>query len=1059
MTTVPTHRSYSIPILLWMALTLLLPPASSEAQITPDVIQALQYRPIGPAVMGGRVSDIAVDHSNTSTFYVGTATGGLWKTTNHGASFEPLFDDQAVSSIGDVTLSQGNPNLVWVGTGEPQNRQSSPWGNGVYKSLDGGRTWQHMGLEETHTISRIRIAPQPQAGTVFVAAVGHLWGPNEERGVYRSLNGGNSWEKVLYVDEFTGAIDLAMDPQDPRTLYAAMYQRQRTGYGFNGGGPGSGIYRTMDNGTSWEKLTDGLPETEMGRIGLDVFAGDGSIVYAIVEAVEGRGVYRSDDRGDTWVKQSDTNPRPMYYSQIRVDPNDAEQVYLGGTQFYRSSDGGKNFEVMGWQGVHVDHHAIWIDPNDGDHLLLGNDGGIYASFDRADSWRMYDNVALGQFYEIGVDMQDPYWVCGGLQDNGSWCGPSQTYSTNGILNTHWVEINGADGFYTPMDPSDPNIVYAEAQTGRPVRIDLRTGERKSIRPLGRPDEGGEDLPSFRWNWNSPFEISHHDPAVLYYGSNVLFRSPDRGQSWEQISDDLTKGFDRDTLQIMGVELSAIRLSRNDGISFYGDLTQIAESPLNPEVLYAGTDDGNLQVTRDRGATWTNVVDRIRGLPSRTYVSGIFASAHAEGRVYATFDGHRNDDYAAYAFVSEDYGETWTRIANGLPETSVNRIIEHPRTADLLFLANEVGVFFSLNRGQEWVQLKNNLPTVPVDEVLIHPRENDLVVGTHGRSIWILDDVTPLEKLTEATNAERAYLFPVKPGRMMNLASPESFNAGMFSAPNPERGARIRYLLAQHGQPDHAHGEMHPPEEGAEDHTQDLDHFTARITILDGNGNVVRTVQEPGSGSKGMHEWSWNLRMDLPIEMEGDGGFRGPRGPFVRPGSYTVRLEAGGETLTTPVVVEPDPRLEGVAEADFIARREAIEALFGLLKPAYEARQVMTDIQEEMELLAGVLEARDEVSEETQEAFDNARRELSTINREAGQAFSQTTRLMSSIESCHCRPTEDEMFQVERAPSTVEDAVAHVNQAASVTMPDLYRALGATGVLQKTFPTVDLPGGR
>jgi hypothetical protein len=589
-----------------------------------------------------------------------------------------------------------------------------------------------------------------------------------------------------------------------------------------------------------------------------------------------------------------------------------------------------------------------------------------------------------------------------------------------------VEINGADGFYTPMDPSDPNIVYAEAQTGRPVRIDLRTGERKSIRPLGRPDEGGEDLPSFRWNWNSPFEISH---------------------------------FDRDTLQIMGVELSASRLSRNDGISFYGDLTQIAESPLNPEVLYAGTDDGNLQVTRDRGATWTNVVDRIRGLPSRTYVSGIFASAQEEGRVYATFDGHRNDDYAAYAFVSEDYGETWTRIANGLPGTSVNRIIEHPRTADLLFLANEVGVFFSLNRGQEWVQLKNNLPTVPVDEVLIHPRENDLVVGTHGRSIWILDDVTPLEKLTEATNAERAYLFPVKPGRMMNLASPESFNAGMFSAPNPERGARIRYLLAQHGQPDHAHGEMHPPEEGAEDHTQDLDHFTARITILDGNGNVVRTVQEPGSGSKGMHEWSWNLRMDLPIEMEGDGGFRGPRGPFVRPGSYTVRLEAGGETLTTPVVVEPDPRLEGVAEADFIARREAIEALFGLLKPAYEARQVMTDIQEEMELLAGVLEARDEVSEETQEAFDNARRELSTINREAGQAFSQTTRLMSSIESCHCRPTEDEMFQVERAPSTVEDAVVHVNQAASVTMPDLYRALGATGVLQKTFPTVDLPGGR
>ncbi len=1053
----PAFRVFLFPLLILMALAIL-PHQPLGGQIPQETVRALKYRPIGPAVMGGRVSDIAVDQSNPSTFYVGTGTGGLWKTTNHGTTFEPIFDNQPVSSIGDVTLVQGNPNIVWVGTGEPQNRQSSPWGNGVYKSLDGGKNWQHMGLENTHTISRIQIAPVPMAGTVFVAAVGHLWGANEERGVYRSMNGGISWEKVLYVDEFTGAIDLVMDPNDPRTLYAAMYQRQRTGFGFNGGGPGSGIYRTMDNGTTWERLTNGLPDTEMGRIGLDVFEGDGSTVYAIIEAVEGRGVYRSDDRGDSWVKQSDTNPRPMYYSQIRVDPNDSEQLYLGGTSFYISSDAGKTFQDYRWPGVHVDHHAIWVDPNDGDHLLLGNDGGIYVSWDRGQSWRMYDNIALGQFYEIGVNMEDPYWVCGGLQDNGSWCGPSQTYSTNGILNAHWVEINGADGFYTPMDPGMANIVYAEAQTGRPVRIDLTTGERKSIRPLGRPGPGEEDLPSFRWNWNSPFEISHHDPAVLYYGSNVLFRSPDRGQSWEQISQDLTKGIDRDTLEIMGVELSAVRLSRNDGISFYGNLTQIAESPINPQVIYAGSDDGNLQVTQDGGATWTNVVDRIRGVPERTYVSGIFASGHAEGRVYVTFDGHRNDDYAAYAFVSEDFGQSWSQITAGLPATSVNRIIEHPRTANLLFLANEVGVFFSLDRGQQWAQLKNNLPTVPVDEVLIHPRENDLVVGTHGRSIWILDDVTPLEELSQAMAADRAYLFPVQTGRMMNLNSPESFNAGMFAAENPPQGARIRFLLAHNGQPDHIMGEMHPPEEGEEAHAPPAEHFTSRITILDPAGNAIRTVREPASGTKGMHEWIWDLRMDPPFEVEEDTEFRGPRGPFVRPGEYTVQLEGGGETLTTSVTVEPDPRLAEVSEADLLARREAIIALYELLGPAYEASSVMAEIQEEMGVIADVLEVREDVSEETQEAFNQARGELSGINREAGQSFSQIMRLMGGIEGCHCRPTEDELYQAQEAPSTLEEVITRVNRAVSSTMPDLYRALESAGVWRREFPTVSGPGG-
>ena len=1028
-----------------------------RAQVPLEFLEALEYRPIGPAVMGGRVSDLAVDESDPSTFYVGTATGGLWKTTNHGADFQPVFDDQANASIGDVTLAPGNPNLVWVGTGEPQNRQSSPWGDGVYKSLDGGKTWRHMGLRETGHIARIQIHPLDQS-VAYVAAVGHLWGPNAERGVFRTTDGGETWEKVLYVNPHTGAIDLVMDPEDPNTLFAAMYQRRRTGFGFNGGGPGSGIYRTFDGGDTWVELSQGLPEEEMGRIGLDIYRGDGSIVYAIVEAIEEDGVYRSDDRGDTWTKQSDTNPRPMYYSQIRIDPRDPEQVYLGGTSFYRSSDGGRTFESLRWPGVHVDHHAIWIDPNDPDHILLGNDGGVYATFDRTRSWQMYDNMALGQFYEIGVNMEDPYWVCGGLQDNGSWCGPSRTYSENGIMNAHWVNTYGADGFYTPMDPENPNIVYAEAQTGRPSRVYRTTGETKSIQPLGRPEEEGGELPELQWNWNSPLEMSQHDPAVLYYGANVLWKTPDRGQSWEKGSPDLTKQIDRDTLVIMGQTVSEIRHSRNDGIRYYGTITQISESPLNPEVLYAGTDDGNVQVTRDGGATWTNVVDRIQGVPPRTYVSGIFASAHQEGRVYVTFDGHRNDDYAAYAFVSEDYGGSWREITNGLPATSVNRIVEHHRTPGLLFLANEVGVFFTLDRGEQWQRLKTNLPTVPVDALVIHPRENDLVVGTHGRSIWILEDLTPLEQLSTALEAELAHLFPVKEARITILNDGMGRNAGMYSAPNPPVGARIRYLLHRSGQPDHVHGQTHEIQEG---HTPSPDHFRARITILDQNDDVVRTLEEPGSGSRGMHEVVWDLRMDPPFEAEEeDGGwFRRAGGPLVDPGTYTVRLEALGDTLTTSVSVALDPRVDTQASpADLQARRDAIMTLYDLMAPAYRANRVMEAMEEEVERIDTFLEGREEIAEDTRTAFDDARERVEEIADEAGDRVSDIFRLMFGIEGCHCRPTQDELYRMERAEPQLRETIDEVNRAVTRIMPDLYRALEGAGVFRKEFSTVSMTGG-
>lgn len=1022
---------------------------SAQQPVDPSAFQALEWRNIGPAVMGGRIADIAVDESDVSTFYVASATGGLWKTTNNGASFTALFQGQAVSTIGDVTLAPSNPNEVWVGTGEPQNRQSSPWGNGVYRSRDGGKSWEHMGLENTLHIARIRIHPA-NPDIAYVAAVGHLWGPNPERGVYRTTDGGESWEKVLFVDEHTGAIDLAMDPRDPKTVYAAMYQRRRTGFGFNGGGPGGGIYRTLDGGDSWEELTNGLPEGNKGRIGIDVCRSDGSIVYAIVEAETGQGVYRSTDRGDTWTQMSDTNPRPMYYSQIRVDPNDDQQVYVLGSPFFRSSDGGRTFESVEWPGVHVDHHAFWIDPNDSDHLLLGNDGGVYASFDGSESWTMYDNIVVSQFYEIGVDMRDPYWVCGGLQDNGSWCGPSATYSEVGILNGHWQNIYGGDGYYAQIDPNDHTIIFAESQNGRPARVDLVTGERTRIQPVAFPEDPDGEGRELRWNWDTPIVMSGHDPSVVYYGANILFRSRDRGGSWEEASPDLTKGIDRDTLEIMGVELADVKLSRNDGISSYGNITQIAESPLDAHVLYVGTDDANVQVTRDGGASWTNVVGRIPELPSRTYVSGLVASRHTEGRLYATFDGHRNDDYRAYVYVSENYGEGWRRITRGLPETSVNRIEEHPRNPNLLFVANEVGLFFSIDRGGQWTRLENNLPTVPVDDIVIHPRDNDLIIGTHGRGIWIIDDITPLEQLTPALLASPAHLFPVQTVRTINRHGMDGRNAGAFAAPNPPEGTVIRYYL---GQPARAVATTGDDGEDGDDG----DGQKVTVAILDATGETVRTLQ--GLGSQGMHQVVWDLRYEPPYEPEQPPSFfGGPRGPRVLPGIYTATLDIGGQNLSTRVPVEGDPRIN-VTRADLDARQAALMTLYALERPLHEAGERLGEMQEHLSEIREILDQRtgagelQSLKEEAMTLAEDADSLASSLQEHSRSVFT----LFSAIEGSTIRPTEAQGWEVDRSWDRTTARIRELNEMLRTRLPALDRRLEEEGIRSGVGEPVELPG--
>ncbi|MDE2677708.1 MAG: hypothetical protein OXI76_07360 [Gemmatimonadota bacterium] len=1084
----------AVPAALCAAAALTAPTPSTAQTPLETAISHLQYRELGPALMGGRIADLAVVESKPQIFYIATGTGGVWKTENHGTSWTPLFDDQPASSIGDVTIDQSNPNLVWVGTGEPQNRQSSGWGNGVYKSTDAGNTWRHMGLTETKHIGRILIHPR-NPDVVYVAAVGDLWGPNEERGVFRTTDGGETWEKVLYIDQHTGAIDLAMDPGDPNTIFAAMYQRQRTGWGFNGGGAGSGLYRTLDGGDTWTELTEGLPDGDKGRIGVDIFRQDGNVVYALIEAnartprrpgagggggggggggQNQSGLYRSLDRGETWERMSNTNPRPMYYSQVRIDPGNVDRIYVLGTQLMVSDDGGRNFRRDGATQIHVDHHALWINPNDPDHLILGSDGGVSASWDGTGHWRMFDNLALGQFYAIGYDMRDPYYVCGGLQDNDAWCGPSNTRSFHGIRHQDWYETVYGDGFFTIVDPTDSSIVYSESQGGNMNRYDLVTGEKIPMRPITGPRENGDTTKTYRFNWNSALQLSPHDPSTVYLGANYLMRSRDRGMSWEEVGGiDLSRQIDRTELEIMGVLGSEPQMSANDGISNYGNITAFAESPVTPGLLYVGTDDGNVQVSRDDGATWTNVANRIPGLPERTYVSRVEPSAHEAGRVYASFDGHRNGDYAAYVYVSEDYGQNWTQITEGLPDGwSVNVITEHHRAPNLLFVGNEVGVFVSVDRGALWVQLKNNLPTVPVDDILVHPRDNDLLVGTHGRSFWILADVSPLEHLSEEMLAEAGRVFPSARASIMWAERGDwPFQGATYSAPNPPRGARIRYYLrdaweapmAEDGGGEEGGGNGAADGDGAGEAPND---DTFALTITDADGNPVRTLEAPSE--PGVNEVIWDWRHDPPYEPEqqggggpgggGGGGFGGgggPEGPIVLPGVYTVSMTVAGETFSSSVEIQADPR-RPMIRADRFARQDILMSLHKLAVPIYGAGRAIQRLDEQLDAAQEVIDSADEPPEGLEEELEAIREALEEVQSDVSEAR-RNAGVAGAIQRSSTLPTADQRWQADRAWEVMPDAIQALNVLITSRVPDLNAKLYAEGLRPKPGEAVVMVG--
>ena len=924
-------------------------PAPSAAQAAaiatapdPEVLAGLRLRAIGPANMSGRIVDIAVVESDTSVIYAASATGGLWKTVDNGVSWAPVFQDEAVHSIGVVTVSQADPNIVWVGTGEAANRQSSGWGDGVYRSSDAGRTWANVGLRDSRHIGRIALHPADPS-VVFVAALGHLWGPSEERGLYKSTDGGRAWKRVLFVDRDTGVVDVAIDPSEPRVMYAASYQRRRSAFGFHGGGPGSALWKSTDGGETWRKLTKDLPAGDYGRIGISIHRKDPRIVYVCIEqgrrynastAYEQRlaGIYRSEDKGESWRHMSDWNPRPMYASQIRVDPNDDQRVYMVNSYSY-SDDGGKTFTVPR-QTLHGDDRVVWIDPRDSRHVIKADDGGLGISYDRGLKWLFVSSLPISQYYRVAVDMQRPFWVYGGLQDNGSWAGPSATYDATGVLNEHWIRTGGGDGFVSAIDATDNRTLYVNSQYLGLSRFDMRTRERADIRPAnprgfiearknwttwgkpGVPDPPlGNAMPPA--NWDAAFIISPHDHRTIYAGMRELWKSTDQGTSWVSLGD-RTAGVDRTTLTLMGQRPDETVLSLDDGVPYFPGITAIAESPTRRGLLYVGTDDGNLQVSEDDGRTWTDLAGRLPGLPTASWFAGIEASRHAEDTVYVAVDNHRSDDYRNYLYRSDDRGRSWTSIAGGLPPDRVVRTVrEDPRNPALLYVGTEFGVFVSPDRGARWVKLKNNLPRVAVNDLLVHPRDNDLVLGTHGRGIWILDNVNALQELTPEVLASPAHLFTIEPAEMIRYANPKAHTGDMiFRGENPPAGAIVDYYLARARTP-------------------------VSLSVVDAAGQEVTTIDAPAA--RGINRAVWNLRhASLPPS---GGGYDddGPRsdapipGPWVVPGEYTVRLAADGRTFERKVRVDEDPRITVAPDV-----RQAWTATLLRIAAAYRASAALDD---------------------------------------------------------------------------------------------------------------------
>ncbi len=902
---------------LWIAATLLagaspLPRAAAlaaqESPFTSTAFRGMALREIGPALTSGRIIDLAVNPADPATYFVATAGGGVWKTVNAGTTFEPVFDGEGSASIGVVTLDPNNPHVVWVGTGENNAQRAVSYGDGVYKSVDGGSSWKKVGLDRSEHIGAIVVDPR-DSDVVYVAAQGPLWAPGGDRGLFKTTDGGKTWAKVLDIGENTGVNEVVMDPRDPDVLWASAWQRRRHVWTYVGGGPESALYKSSDGGKSWDRITAGLPSGDVGRIGLCVSPADPDYVYAMVEAQgDAGGFFRSTNRGGSFEKRSGYATVGLYYVEIVCDPFDRDRVVSMDVFSQVTEDGGATWGRYGEHHKHVDNHALWLDPKDPDHALNGNDGGVYETWDGAKTWHFKANLPVTQFYKVSVDNALPFYnVYGGTQDNFSLAGPSRTTSQHGIVNEDWEVTNGGDGFESQPDPTDPDIVYAQSQYGGLVRYDKRSGEIVPIQP-----QPGLGEPGLRWQWDAPLLVSPHSHTRLYHAANKVFRSDDRGDSWRVISPDLTRQIDRNALPVMGKVWSVDAVAKNTSTTIYGNITTLDESPLKEGLLFVGTDDGLIQVTEDGGASWRKI-ERFPGVPERTYVNMVLASRHDANTLFAAFNNHKNGDFKPYLLKSTDLGKSWTSIASDLPERgSVYSVAQDPEVADLLFAGTEFGAFFSRDGGARWVKLTGGgFPVAAVRDLAIQPRENDLVLATFGRGFWVLDDYAPLREATGDVLAKDAHLFGVRdallyvPSRKLGLSNKAFMGESYYAAPNPPFGAVITYWLkegistqkekrqeaerklAEAGQPI-----PYPTFEAMRAEDQEEAPYLL-FTISDDEGNVVRRLK--AAPSKGIHRIAWDLRWpaEVPVDLSGPGEenpFSDPDvGPLVTPGTYTVSL--------------------------------------------------------------------------------------------------------------------------------------------------------------------------
>jgi photosystem II stability/assembly factor-like uncharacterized protein len=985
------------------------------AQLDTALFHGMAARSIGPAGMSGRISAIDAVNADPNIIYAGAATGGLWKSTTGGVTWTPLMDHLPTSSIGAVAIFQAAPDVVWIGTGERNRRNSAGVGTGVYKSMDGGKTWTRLGLEDTGAIDAIILHPT-DPGIAYVGALGNTWSESEDRGVYKTTDGGQSWSRILYVNSRTGAGDLVMDPSNPLHLIAAMWEHRRWPWFFTSGGPGSGLYVTYDGGDSWKQLStdNGLPNGELGRIGLDFARSNPDVVYAVTEATRSV-MLRSDDGGDSWSvvnRERGIAERPFYYAQVRVDPTNENRVYNVHGTIDLSEDGGKTFRtLLPFARVHVDHHAFWVGP-DGNLLVDGNDGGVYISRDRGEGWRFVDNLPLAQFYHINVDMETPFNVYGGLQDNGSWQGPSSLWENGGIRFYHWDEVNFGDGFATLVDPTNPRYGYAMSQGGNIARFDKETGERKNIKPV---HPGGALL---RFNWNAGIEIDPFDDCV-YYGSQFVHRSCDMGHSWTIVSPDLTTN---DTTKQRQLESGGLTFDVTAAENHTSILT-IAASPVEQGVVWVGTDDGNVQLTRDGGATWTNLVGRIRGVPSGTWVPHIEPSKHAAGTAYVIFDDHRRGNNAPYIFKTANYGQNWESLVTDdiEPFTFVHVIEEDPVNPAVLYLGTEYGMYVSTNGGADWMLWRHGVPRAPVRALVVHPRDHDLVIGTHGRAAYILDDVRPIRALAhDPTLFERpVHLFPIPDAIQHEVAQVGGirfFADGMFIGENRPFGALLTYSVA----------------DGS-------DSAKVTIEVLEGD-EVVRTFEGPAA--MGINRIAWNLQRDgfrRPTDPQEPPAEFLPPGPSALPGTYAVRVTHGDAQGSATVRVIADPRFD-IPAADRRAKSDMVMQAGRRGEVMAEAIERIRRTKNAVDQVLGHLESRDDsASAALSEAGRSLNTRLSEMEeRMMGQQDVQGIRrdpttvsallfaAYGSLSSSADAPTEAQHLLLEQAEQALQEALEEVN---------------------------------